>query len=146
MHAHDVDANAVWASATPVGAAVATAPDAPGVGAAAAAEEVHLQHLEYAQREIASLHEELGTAPTAAAVPPAAAAADDTSAHGATRGAFTLAELAQPGVVLAGVESSRKETYLSDDDFQTAMRKTREEFAGLPEWKKKQLKRSARLF
>ncbi|XP_047735537.1 supervillin isoform X2 [Hyalella azteca] len=45
-----------------------------------------------------------------------------------------------------GVDPSRLEDYLTDDDFVKVMGKTREEFAGLPQWKQLDLKKKAKLF
>jgi len=46
----------------------------------------------------------------------------------------------------ASVDKTRKETYLSDSDFQKMFRMTKPEFAKLPDWKQKRLKQGLLLF
>ncbi len=62
-----------------------------------------------------------------------------------SRPTYSLAELVQPGAP-PGVDASRKEDYLSEDDFLLAFGCSREQFDVLPKWKQKQLKRGAKLF
>ena len=44
------------------------------------------------------------------------------------------------------MDASRREEYLSDEDFQQVFRMDRDAFAKLPAWKRKNLKTSAKLF
>jgi len=46
----------------------------------------------------------------------------------------------------AGVDPTKKQEYLSPEDFQIAFKMTKDEFNALKDWKKVQLKKSAKLF
>eukprot|EP01028_Stygiella_incarcerata_P005809 TRINITY_DN2410_c0_g1_i1.p1 TRINITY_DN2410_c0_g1~~TRINITY_DN2410_c0_g1_i1.p1 ORF type:complete len:838 (+),score=297.66 TRINITY_DN2410_c0_g1_i1:148-2661(+) len=45
-----------------------------------------------------------------------------------------------------GCDVARREAYLSDDEFKTIFKMTREEFAALKDWKKKKIKKDLKLF
>lgn len=47
---------------------------------------------------------------------------------------------------VAGIDTKRKEQYLSAADFQRVFHMDRDEWAQLPEWKRQQAKRAAGLF
>merc|ERR1711920_361607 len=58
-----------------------------------------------------------------------------------------LANLLNSDIVKAlGVDASRKEDYLSDDDFVLALGMNKEEFSQIPQWKRDSLKKRAGLF
>ncbi len=58
---------------------------------------------------------------------------------------FSLKELqAQPRP--PDLDTTRLESYLTDEDFEAAFKMTRAEFEELPEWKKRNLKRAIKLF
>lgn len=46
----------------------------------------------------------------------------------------------------SAVDPSRKEAYLTDDDFQRALGMNKEAFYALKEWKRKDLKKRAKIF
>jgi tetratricopeptide (TPR) repeat protein len=58
---------------------------------------------------------------------------------------YSLEDL-QSGKVFEGVDPTRKETYLSDDAFETAFQMTREEFMALPNWKKMNKRKELKIF
>ena len=78
-------------------------------------------------------------APTSRASTTAAVAYADPAAL-----CVSLAQL-RAGAV-PGVDPQRKELYLSDADFEAAMRMTRAEYATLKPWQQRKRKKSARLF
>ena len=45
-----------------------------------------------------------------------------------------------------GVDATKRESYLSDDEFQIAMGCSKAEFENLPKWKRDNKKRQAKLF
>ena len=45
-----------------------------------------------------------------------------------------------------GVDTARKEAYLSDEDIEKVFKVPRSELARMPEWRKKQMKRTYGLF
>ncbi|KAG7376712.1 hypothetical protein PHYPSEUDO_012856 [Phytophthora pseudosyringae] len=94
--------------------------------------------------------------PTEAPVPKAAAAPTPVSpkaspapapvsakATGSAGETFSLAQL-KAGV--EGIDITRKETYLSDAEFQTVLGMSKDEFANLPKWKQQAKKKDACLF
>lgn len=95
--------------------------------------EARLQRLRAEQEARKPAAEEAPKPPPAKVV---AAVADGTT--------FALAEL-QKGTP-AGVDPARKEEFLSDEDFQGVFGKSKEEFAGMPTWKKRSAKQKAGLF
>ena len=75
----------------------------------------------------------------------AAAAAEDAKAAESAAGAdFSLAAL--QGSAPAGVDPAKKETYLSDVDFQANFAMGKAEFAAMPLWKRQAAKKKAGLF
>lgn len=60
---------------------------------------------------------------------------------------FTYEQLkAKSGSDLSGVDLKRRETYLSDEEFETVFAMTKEAFTKLPRWKQDMLKRKVDLF
>jgi len=70
---------------------------------------------------------------------------DITEAPDATGGPYPLKVL-QSKHLPADVDSAKKEDYLNDDEFKTALKLSKDEFAKSPQWKRKQLKKDANLF
>ena len=58
---------------------------------------------------------------------------------------FTLEQLTQTPYP-SGVDTSKREEYLSDSDFKSALGMDKEAFSNLPAWKKSKLKKSRNLF
>jgi hypothetical protein len=80
------------------------------------------------------------SAPAPAAAPPAAPAGFETPVPGK----YSLAEL--QGVAPAGVEPHGKEKWLSDAEFESALKMSRAEFDKLPAWKQNNAKKAANIF
>lgn len=61
---------------------------------------------------------------------------------------ISLAELQDESVDLAarGVDTSRKEMYLPDEDFEALFGMDKEKFLALPQWRQKNLKKTHNLF
>lgn len=59
---------------------------------------------------------------------------------------YSLLTTTDPDAVPSDVDPSRKEAYLSDQDFQTHLGMDRECFDALPQWKQISLKKAANLF
>ena len=59
---------------------------------------------------------------------------------------FSLEQLQAPGPFPAGVETSKREQYLSAEDFQALFGMDSAAFDALPAWKKKNLKTKHKLF
>jgi len=62
-----------------------------------------------------------------------------------SRTTYTRSEL-QENPLPEGVDPTRLESYLNDEDFQDAMGMSKDEFYGLPAWKQTQLRKEAGLF
>lgn len=59
---------------------------------------------------------------------------------------YTVEQLRAKNGIRVHVEAARKETYLTDADFLDVFKMTKEQFASLPKWRKKQKKIEAGLF
>merc|ERR1712137_319876 len=70
---------------------------------------------------------------------------EPTEAPPATGGPYTP-KMLRAKLLPSDVDSSRKEDYLSDDDFKDVFKTSREDFQGSPKWKQKKLKQDAGLF
>jgi hypothetical protein len=57
-----------------------------------------------------------------------------------------LTELTKKDSLPPGVDSGKKEEYLSDADFEAVFKMKKDAFAKLPGWKKTELKKSNNLF
>ena len=68
-----------------------------------------------------------------------------TEAPPATGGPYPLRVL-QSKFIPSDVDHSKKEDYLSDDEFKSVFKITKDEFAKSPQWKRKNLKKDANLF
>jgi len=71
--------------------------------------------------------------------------AEITEAPPATGGPYSLKVL-QSKFIPSDVDTNVKEDYLSEEEFKTVFKVSREDFAKFPAWKKKQAKKDANLF
>lgn len=70
---------------------------------------------------------------------------EPTEAPAATGGPYP-AKVLRAKLLPSDVDASRKEDYLSDDEFKEVMKMDKQTFSGSPQWKRRQLKKDAGLF
>ena len=59
---------------------------------------------------------------------------------------FSLNHLLAPGPYPDGIDTSRREEYLNDEDFKDVLEMSKEAFKAIPKWRQVQLKKMAKLF